>query len=112
MKNFDYDEFSDSLIVSRKTSDEKVHGSAEIGNLILDFTNNGKIVNLEIRHISKYLEMIKINPKILKELTESMLLIRPQKNAIAIFVILKTPKLEQPIPITTIPVKSRLSNIA
>lgn len=107
-----YDDFSDSLIVSRKNSDEKVNGSAEIGNLILDFTSSGKIVNVEIRHISQFLEMIKLKPKILNELTDANIFVKTQKNAIAIFVTLITKKLEQPIPLAIIPVNNKLSKFA
>ena len=108
-KNFDYDDFSDSLIISRKKSGEKIQGSAEIGDLILDFTSNGKIVNVEIRHISKFLEMMKLNANILNELSGANLIIKPQKNAVSIFIVLKTPVLEQPIPLAIIPVTNRLS---
>jgi len=67
-KNFDYDDISDSLIISRKKEGEKVSGSAEIGNLIIDFANNGRIVNVEFQNISQFLKMMNINPNILNEL--------------------------------------------
>ena len=107
-KNFDYDEISDSLIISRKQSDDKVQGSAEIGNLIIDFTSSGKIVNVEFQKISQFLEMMKINPKILNELTEASLIVQKQKDAVSLFAILKTPVLQQPLPLATIPIKRRL----
>ena len=102
-KNFDYDDVSDSLIISAKKRDDKVHGSAEIGNLILDFTNNGKIVNVEFQNISKFLGMININPNILAELTEVRLLVQEQKGAISLFALLKTQNFQQSIPLATIP---------
>ena len=108
-KNFDYDDISDSLIISVKQQDEKVHGSAEIGNLVLDFTNNGKIVNVEFSNISKFLEMININPNILRELTEVNLIVQRQKEAISLFAILKTQHLQQPIPLATFPVSKNLT---
>jgi len=67
-KNFDYDDISDSLIISRKKEGEKVSGSAEIGNLIVDFANNGRIINVEFQNISQFLKMMNINPNILNEL--------------------------------------------
>ncbi len=103
-KNFDYDDISDSLIISRKQSDEKVQGSAEIGNLVLDFTSDGKIVNVEFQNISKFLRMINVNPNILNELTEVNLIVQKQREAISLFAILKTPYLEQTLPLATIPV--------
>ncbi len=102
-KNFDYDETSDSLIISRKQEGEQVQGSAEIGNLILDFTNEGKIVNVEFQHISEFLEIMNINPSILTELTEVNLISQEQRGAISLFATLKTPTLEQPIPLATVP---------
>ena len=109
-KNFDYDDVSDSLIISVKQQDEKVHGSAEIGNLVLDFTNNGKIVNVEFSNISKFLEMININPNILSELTEVNLIVQRQKEAISLFAILKTPNSRQPISLATFPVSKNLTS--
>ena len=103
---------SDSLIISRKESDEKVQGSAEIGNLILDFTSNGKIVNVEFQNISKFLEMINVNPKILTELTSVNLIVQKQREAISLFAVLKTPCLQQPIPLATVPVSRALASPA
>ena len=109
-KNFNYDELSDSLIISRKQADEKVQGSAEIGNLILDFTSNGKIVNVEFQHISKFLEMMNVNPNILNELTAVDLIVQKQRGAVFLFAVLRTPTLKQPLPLATIPVTKQLAS--
>ena len=53
MDSFDYDDISDSLFISRKEPTDKVNGSAEIGNLVIDFTSRGKIVNVEFKGISE-----------------------------------------------------------
>lgn len=108
-KNFDYDEVSDSLIISRKQPNEKVQGSAEIGDLILDFTSNGKIVNVEFQNISRFLEMMNVNPSILNELIEVNLIVQKQRGAISLFAILKTPTLRQSLPLATIPVNKQLT---
>lgn len=110
-KNFDYDDTSDSLIISIKQADEKVQGSAEIGNLILDFTSNGKIVNVEIQHISKFLEMMEVNPNILNELTAVELIVQKQREAIFLFAVLRTPTLKQPLPLATVPVTRQLASL-
>lgn len=110
IKNFDYDENSDSLIITKKQDNEKVHGSAEIGNLILDFTSDGKIISIEVQSISKFLEMMNINPEMLNELTEADLTVQKQKDAVLLFAVLKTPKLVQPLPLSTIPISRRLSS--
>jgi len=110
-ENFDYDEVSDSLIISRKKEDEKVHGSAEIGNLILDFTADGRIVNIEFQNISKFLEMMDLNPQILNELEEVKLIVQRQRGAVSLFAVLKTPSLRQSLPLATIPVNKKLSSV-
>lgn len=107
-KNFDYDDISDSLFISRKQQHEKVQGSAEIGNLILDFTNEGKVVNIEFRRISKFLEMMNVTPKILDELTEVKLIVEKQRGAVSFFAILQTLQSKQPIPLATIPIRQNL----
>ncbi|MBU2616727.1 MAG: DUF2283 domain-containing protein [Nanoarchaeota archaeon] len=106
-KNFDYDNFSDSLIISRKKQEDVVQGSAEVGNLILDFNSSGKIVNVEFRHISKFLKMMNVNPNILQELKDAELIVHEQKGAVSLFALLKTPTLNQPIPLATIPVNQQ-----
>ena len=109
-KNFNYDSISDSLIISKKQANERVQGSAEIGNLILDFTSDGKIVNIEFQNISKFLELIDVNPKILNELTEVNLIVQEQKGAVSFFAILKTPTIKQSLPLATVPVSKNLTS--
>lgn len=109
-KNFNYDEISDSLIISRKQENDKVHGSAEIGNLILDFASDGKIVNVEFQNISKFLELMNINSQILNELTEVNLIVQKQNRAIFLFAMLKTPTIKQPLPLATIPINKQLTS--
>jgi len=103
-KNFDYDDLTDSLFISRKEDGERVQGSAEIGNLIIDFTNKGKIINVEISGISKFLEKMKIKSEILEELESAKLTLEQQGNAVAIWIFLQ-PKMQevQAIPLATIP---------
>ena len=108
-KNFDYDEISDSLIISNKQHDEIVQGSAEIGNIILDFTNTGKIVNVEFQNISKFLKIINIPPSILNELEEVDLIVQKQNEAVSLFAVLKTPTTKQSLPLATVPVVEPLS---
>lgn len=109
MKNFDYDKMTDSLFISRKGPGEKVQGSAEVGNLVIDFTGDGKIVNTEFRNISKFLEMMKFDQGILNDLTGASLMVQQQRGAVSIFALLKTPSLEQPIPLATLPMAQSLS---
>ena len=103
-KNFDYDYVSDSLIISRKREGEMVQGSAEIGNLVLDFTSEGRIVNVEFREISKFLEMMKVDFNILNGLEGAELIVQEQNGAVSLFAILKTSTFEQVVPLTIVPV--------
>ncbi len=109
-KNFDYDELTDSLLITRKKEGEKVQGSAEIGNLTIDFTKDGRIVSVEFMNISKFLKIISINPEILKKLTEVNLIVQEQRGAVSIFAILRTPQTKQAIPIATIPLRKPLTS--
>ena len=54
-KSYSYDEYSDSLIVSSGRK-EKVSNNYEFGDIIFSFTEEGKIVSIEIRGFSSFLE--------------------------------------------------------
>jgi uncharacterized protein YuzE len=105
MAKFDYDELSDSLFVSIKKPTEKVDGSAEIGDIILDFTAEGKIISVEVRGISKVLRLMGFNSGILSQLTNVELIIQPKGNAVYTMIMLKTAKITQPLPLALIPVR-------
>ena len=64
-KNYFYDEFSDRFMISCKKTNEKIVGSVRVLNVTLDFANNGKIVNVEIRNISEYLSSLVLNSMVL-----------------------------------------------
>ena len=53
-KNFSYDEYSDSLIVSNRAENELVKSNFEVGDIIFSLTGKGKIVSIERYHISYY----------------------------------------------------------
>ncbi len=64
---FMYDEDLDRLMIFNTLSkDEKVQGSANILNLILDITTKNRIANLEIKNVSDYLKSVGHNLDILK----------------------------------------------
>jgi len=106
---FDYDELNDSLFISRKQDGVRVHGSAEVGNLVLDFANDGKILGLEINRISQLLEHINISSELLSNLVEVKLQVQQQKNAVGLFVFLKSPGIEQTISVGTLPTLSPIA---
>ncbi len=103
---------SDSLIISKKQPNEKVQGSAEIGNLTLDFTSNGKIISVEFQNISKFLEVMNIDKNILSKLENVDLVVQKQRGAVFLLAILKIPTLKQPLPLAIIPVTKKLSSFA
>ncbi len=79
-KNYGYYELNDSLFISRKKKDDKVHGSAKIGDVVFDFTAEGKLVNVEIRHVTdNFLKKFKIDPKDIKG---AKLLVTQKQNMI------------------------------
>ena len=81
-KNFSYDEYSDSLIVSNRQENEKVRENFEVGDIIFSLTGKGKIVSIEIRAVSSFLESCNINPNILKNIKKVSLKIISAKNLI------------------------------
>lgn len=109
-KNFSYDNEIDSLIVSRKADDDKVDGSAIIGDLVLDFTTEGKLVNVEFMNISKFLKFIGVDMN-LNELIEANLVVREYDRAVSLFFLLKNEGSRRIIPLTTIPISKPLPAI-
>ncbi len=86
-KTFAYDEFSDSLIISSRQENEVVRENFEVGDIIFSLTGKGKIVSIEIRGASSFLESCSINPGILKNLKNAELKIIPRKETI--FIVMK-----------------------
>jgi len=81
-KNFSYNEYSDSLIVSNRQENKKVRENFEVGYIIFSLTGKGKIVSIEIRGASSFLESRNINPNILKNIKKVSLKIISAKNLI------------------------------
>lgn len=104
--NFDYNPLNDSLIVSRKKEDEKVYGSVRIGNLILDMTEEGKILSLEISNISDFFEKVDMDSEILNNLTCAELIVEQEVDHAWLFLELKTDTIQlKKVPIAIIPMK-------
>ena len=110
-KNFSYDEITDSLFISRKKQGEIVQGSAEIGNLIIDFSIDGRIVSIEFLKISSVLDMVNLTPQIFNELKNIELKIQRNKTNIVIFASLITPTIKQVIPLANVPLKNPLLSV-
>lgn len=86
---FMYDDMSDRLFISGKKESDKIYGSVRILNLTLDFTTDNRIVNIELRGASKYLESLGINPFILNNLTRAEIVVRQQRDGYLIYFILQ-----------------------
>jgi len=62
-----YDEDLDKLMIFNTIGDsERIYGSVNILNLVLDITTKNRIANIEIRNVSDYLKSIEKDPNILK----------------------------------------------
>lgn len=97
-KGFFYDDFSDRLMITCKRENEKVSGSVRVLNVTLDLTSEGKIVNVEVRNISEYLNNIGVNSKLLDNLKDAELISKKYNNGYMIYFILKTDKIVEKIP--------------
>src|SRR3990167_8054502 len=85
---FMYDDFSDRLLISCKDKNETISGSARVLNLVLTFTTNNKVVGIELKNASKYLESLRINPKILNNLSNAEIVFQQQRDGYLIYFIL------------------------
>ena len=100
---FMYDEDLDRLMIfNNLKDDEKVYGSVNILNLILDITTKNRIANIEIRNVSDYLKSIDKDPNILKTLNSAKIDIVQVRGGFFIQILLiglnKTEKIPYTIP--------------
>lgn len=96
--SFLYDDFSDRLMISCKKDSDKIIGSVGILNLILDFTANNKIANIELKKASDYLKSLKINPDILNHLTNAEIVFRQCRDGYLIYFLLQSGERIEKIP--------------
>ena len=109
-KNFNYDSFSDSLIISNKRENEKVKENFMFDDIIISLTGRGKIVGIEILDVSSYLENLGFNKEILLNIKMAELeVIQRRESIIITFKLVSTinqQQIEQKIPIGMIPLIS------
>ena len=86
-KKFHYDSYSDSMIISNKQENEKVKQNFEIGDITFSLTGKGKIVSIEIKEFSSFLESCNLSSEILSNLKNISFAVLPKNKAI--FLILK-----------------------
>ena len=91
-KNFSYDNYGDSLIVSNRRENEIIKNNFEIGDIIFSLTGKGKIVAIEIREFSSFLESCNIESSIIENMNDVELKIIPKRDTL--FLVLRISFLE------------------
>ena len=86
-KGFSYDEYSDSLLVSIRNENEIVKDNYEVGDIIFSLSEEGKILGVEIRAVSNFLESCEIDSAILKNVKNIELKVIPRREML--FLVLK-----------------------
>jgi len=97
-KNFMYDKFSDRLFISNNSSKNKIFGSIRFHNLTLDFSQEKKLINIEMKNVSEYLEMMDINPEILNRLIEAKFTIKQTREGYLACMIITAPNEKRIVP--------------
>lgn len=92
MRNYiSYDSENGILFVHKGFSKgEKFKGNIDVWGLVLDLSNKGKIVGLEIINATEYLKDSDIDKKILENLSDIVLNISQSYRAIALSLIFET----------------------
>lgn len=89
-ETFMYDEDLDRIMIFNKLEEgEKVYGSVSIFNLIIDFTSNNKIANVEIKNVSEYLKSFNIDPKILSDLSSAKIELTQMRGGFLLNILLE-----------------------
>jgi len=108
-KRFHYDNFSDSIIISNKQENEIVKSNFEIGDIIFSLTGKGKIVSMEIRGFSQFLEACNINAEILANLQNVQFSIVPKNKSLFFLLKLESQK-DQTLILNNVPLVVPLAN--
>lgn len=95
---FDYDEFSDRLMIASKKKDEIIVGSIRILNLVLDITQGNRIANIELIDASDYLNGMGIGSEILNKLDGAEFSFKSIRNGYLIVILLRTGKKIERVP--------------
>jgi len=98
-ETFMYDEDLDRIMIFNKLKDgEKIYGSVNIFNLIIDFTTNNRIANVEIKNVSEYLKSFDIDPSILNDLSSAEMNIQQMRGGFLLNILLKHKKQTEKVP--------------
>ena len=88
-KRFVYNEDYDRLLISRKKDSDVMNGSVLVMNLVLDLNTEDRVVNIELKHASEYLESIGIDSNILNNLTNASFVFENHIDGYFIYLILE-----------------------
>ena len=106
-KNFDYDELTDSLIISNRTEQDIVKENFMFDDIVLSLTKEGKISGIEILDASNYLREVGMNPEILQNIKNVELKIVQKRDSVVIMFdinsIIGSKMQENKIPLGMIP---------
>jgi hypothetical protein len=104
IKISNYDEDTDSIIISTIEDNEKVRKNFSLGDFVISMTSRGKVVSLEIRDFSAFLNEIGMDiNKIRKYFNNISLIVKPSKELLFIGLGLENnPEIKQ-IPVANIP---------
>lgn len=101
-----YDKDTDSLIVASIEDNEKVKRNFSFGDFIISTTGNGKVVSLEIREFSNFLETIGFDMQQIKDFEKLNLVVKPSRDQLFIGVGLENQNSAiKQIPIVNIPMQ-------
>ena len=102
-----YDEDTDSFIVSSIQDNEKVRKNFSFDDFVISTTGNGKVVSLEVRDFSGFLEESGLDIENVKKNLDSVnLVVKPQKDLLFIGLGLDKNSPLKRIPIANIPMHS------
>jgi len=106
-----YDRDVDDIQIYNKEEGDIVRDNFMFGDFIFSLTEEGKVVGLEIRNVSHFLEEYGIDPSILDRLKGAKLKVVPKQDFIFIGVDFqvdeKNSVVEKRVPITHLPVQTK-----
>jgi hypothetical protein len=89
-ETFIYDEYLDRLAIFNTLKDnEKIEGSVNILNLIIDITSNNRIANIEIIDVSEFFQSLEIDPIILQQLEEARIVVNQIRGGFLLKILLR-----------------------
>ncbi len=105
-----YDEDTDDFIISNKNENEVVKNNFMFDDFTISLTGSGKIVGLEIRNASHFLEESGLDKNLLKKVKSAELRVIPKKDFIYIGIIFLFEEnkqiIERKVPITYLPIRA------